>query len=267
MKTRVARVALLAATLVSCGVAPSRAAQRPAQRVRGGVSLLLAVKADGPRAEAVVRRAAAVMLRRCDALRIRCELRLGARGQANRILLRFSPATDAPRVKRVLLARGLELRAVVSPSYPYPVRQYPTRAGAEAEAGDDADVLSLDDFSADTFVVVERAAIITGDDVRDCYAAHRGTHGLSETYDVVCRLRPAGAARMKAWTGANINRYVAVVFNGRVVAAPFIRAPIWYDVAVTGNFDRQRAEEVALVLSSGTLPAPVELIEEESDAV
>jgi len=262
MKMHVARVPLLAAALSLGGVAPARAAQRARPRDRGGLSLLLAVKADGQRMEWSVRRTAAVIKKRCAALGIRCELRPQAGDQANRLLLRFSTSGDPGRVKRVLLARGLEVRGGVSPPQPSPLREYSTRAAAAAAAGNDTDVCPLGDSGAETYLVVERAAIVTGDDARDCAALRSGGRGISSVYEVDCQLRPAGAARLKAWTGANINRYVAVIFDGRVLDAPYIRAPIWYNIVVSGGFNRRQAEDVALILASGNLPAPVELLEE-----
>jgi preprotein translocase subunit SecD len=264
LNTRSGRAALLAVALVSCGVAAGRAAQGPRPRGRRGVSLLLAVKADGPRAGSAVGRTAAVLRKRCAGLRIRCELRPRPGGRANRLLIRFSPAAGAARVKRVLLAQGLELRAVVSPPSPSPLREYATRAEAAAAAGGDQDVLPLEDSDAETYLVAERAAIITGDDARGCAAVRADPHGFFSGYEVDCRLTPAGAARLKAWTGANINRYIAVVFNGRAVSAPYIKAPIWLNFAVSVGRDRRRAEEVAVILSSGNLPAPVELLEESA---
>ena len=263
MKARGARVPLLAAALLLGSVAPTRAAQRPGPRGRGNVSLLLAVKADGPRMEWSVRRTAAVIGKRCVRLGIRCEFRPRAGDQANRLRLRFAAPTDSGRVKRVLLAQGLELRAAVSPPHPHPLQEYATRAEAAAAAGADRDVFPLEDFRAGTHLVVERAAILTGDDVRNCATLRSGGGGISSEYEVDCQLRPAGAARLNAWTGANINRYVAVVFNGRALLAPYIKAPISLNIVVSGGFDRRQAEDVALILASGNLPAPVELLEEE----
>ena len=261
MKTFVASVSLLTAVLLPGCVSGARAAQGAAPRSPRSVSLLLAVKADAQQMAASVARTAAVIRKRCAGLRIRCELLPQPGERPNRLLLRFSSAANMERVKRVVLAQGLELRAVVSPSFPFPVREYPTRDEATAAAGDGADVLPLDDGQAVTYLAVERAAIITGDDVRNCVVAHLWGRGITAEYEVNCRLRPSGAARMKAWTGANVGRYIAVVFNGRVRITPYVRAPIWYDVSVS-NFRRQEAEEVAVILSGGNLPAPVELIED-----
>jgi preprotein translocase subunit SecD len=56
--------------------------------------------------------------------------------------------------------------------------------------------------------------------------------------------------------------YVAVVYDGRALDVPYIRAPISYNVVLSGGFDRRQAEDVAVVLWGGNLPAPVEVLEE-----
>lgn len=43
---------------------------------------------------------------------------------------------------------------------------------------------------------------------------------------------------------------------------PYIRSQITEDGQITGNFTREQAEDVALTLRSGGLPAPVEVLEE-----
>lgn len=265
-KTKAARV-LLIVVLLSAGVESARAAQRPRARDRGGVSLVLAVKADAQHLASSVARTAAVIRKRCAGLRIRCELRPQTGDEPNRLLLRFSPAADAERVTGVLLSGGLELRAVISPPNPAPVRKYATRAEAEAAArgGDVFYILALPEQE---YLVAERPAIVTGDDLRDCAVLRLKPNPRDHAgfylggYEVDCRLRPAGAARLRAWTRANINRYLAVVLHGSVIDVPYVRAPVWLNVAVHAGPDRRRAEEMALIMSSGNLPAPVELLEQ-----
>jgi len=251
---------LLACALPLPGAAAAGAAQKQHRpRDRGGVSLVLAVRAAGPQLERSVERTAAVVESRCRRLRIYCNLQRQAGGEANRLALRFSAPKDAGRVKSILLAKGLELRAAVSPSFPTPLYEYSTRAEAAAVGGE-GEVFALPGDHGETHVVLERASILTGDDVRSCdvLTSKEG----SGKYEVNCRLRPAGAARLKTWTGANIDRYVVTVFNGRALAAYHIMWPIEYNVVVSGGFDRRQAEDAAVILEGGNLPTPVELLEE-----
>lgn len=256
------RLTLLAAALSLPGATAAAHAQKKKHgpRDRGGVSLLLAVGAEGAQAERSVARAASVIERRCARLGVHCELRRPAGGEANRLALRFSTPKDAGRVKRILLAEGLELRAVASPPFPAAMLEYATRAEALAAAGSDDEVFPFPGGLAETHLVAGRAPILTGDDVRNC-AALKSDEGLGK-YEVDCQLRRGGAARLKAWTGANVGRYMAVVFNRRVLSAAYVVAQIEYNVVVSGGFDRRQAEDAAVVLDSGNLPAPVEVLEE-----
>jgi preprotein translocase subunit SecD len=243
--------------------APLAAQRRRAPRDRGGTALLLEVRAEASRAASSVARTAEVIRGRCARLGVYCDVRPQAGDRANRLALRFSTALDAGRVREVLLAEGFELRAVVSPPYPLPLLDYATRDEAAAEAKNDEDVFPLEGYDLrDAYVVTLRGPIITGDDLRNpvVMRAPRGTPGGG--YVVDCRLRPAGAARLKAWTSANVGRYVAVVYNGRGLVALYVKAPVFYNVVVSGGFDRRQAEDAAAVLAGGNLPAPVEVLEE-----
>jgi preprotein translocase subunit SecD len=84
----------------------------------------------------------------------------------------------------------------------------------------------------------------------------------SEDYQIAFSLRPEGAEKFGAWTGSHINNYLGVVLNGEVKSIAFIKSQIYDQGEITGRFTRQSAEDLALVLRSGALPAPVRVIEE-----
>lgn len=263
MKTYALSLLLLTATLLPHGATTAGAAQKRLKPREAGASLLLEVKAEASGVAGSAERTAEVIRGRCRRLRIRCLLRPRAGGRENRLALSFSGPMEAERVKRILLAKGVELRPVVSPLNPDPMAEYLTRAEAEAAAGAERDVFPLGAPDHETYIVTERAPVVTGDDVRGAFALRAPSHD-SDGYEVDCQLKPAGAARLKRWTAANINRYIAVVYNGRALSAPYIRSPIWYNFVVAGNFTRQQASDVAAALGAGNLPAPVEVLEEEA---
>jgi len=229
---------------------------------KGGVLLLIAVKADADNLAQAVEQAMRVIESRCDRLGIYCKAeRLG--DGANRFTLRVSGALDTERVKAILLAEGMELRPVVSPSSPAPIKSYRTRAEAEAAAGASNDVLpyAAEDGTG-SFLVVERAPVVNGDDVRNAHPLDLSMPEHPDSYEVIFSLKPDGAERFGKWTARSIGRYLAVVFNGQVRSAPFIKSQITDSGVISGHFNKQQAEDAALVLSSGNLPAPVELIQE-----
>ena len=78
-------------------------------------------------------------------------------------------------------------------------------------------------------------------------------------------MSPEGTKRWSRFTGANINRQVAIVLDDKVFMAPVIRDKIPSgQTQVTGFADVNEAKDIANVLRAGELPAPVEIIEERT---
>jgi preprotein translocase subunit SecD len=53
-----------------------------------------------------------------------------------------------------------------------------------------------------------------------------------------------------------------VLLNNEVKSIAFIKSQIFDTGMINGNFTKQAAEDLAYVLTSGPLPAPVKIIEE-----
>lgn len=260
MNSRYARLPLLLVVVLSIGGTLAYAQKRrPKDQV--GNWLLLAVTGDKSQEDRSVRRTVAVILKRCNGLGIRCKLQRQSGENANRLKLHFATRIDSTRVKRILLAEGLEMRPVVSPSFPEPLLEYPTREAALAAAVPETDAFPFVNEGVEKRLVVERTLILTADDLRNCGAFPSEDEGFGK-YEVGCMLKSPGSARLKAWTGANINRYVALVFNRQVYSAAYVKAVIEYDFSVSGGFDRRQAQDLIIVFHSGNLPAPVELLDE-----
>lgn len=66
-------------------------------------------------------------------------------------------------------------------------------------------------------------------------------------------------------TGANVGRRLAIVLDNRVQSAPNIieRIPRGQG-SITGSFTEEEAQNLAIVLRSGALPAPVTIVEERT---
>lgn len=252
-----ALASLLCASSAACAIPGAFGA-----RDEGGVYMILAVKSEPAAVEQNVRQAAQVIETRCDHLGVRCKVERQGGEESNRLKVSVSGAPDFKRVKAVLLAEGrLELRPVVSPPSPSPIQTYPTREAAEKAAGGKYDVAPFDEEGAPTaFLTIEREPVVSGADLRDASAV-TGTPG-SDDYMIAFTLRPEGAARFGSWTRANTNRYLAIILNGRVRSVPYIRGPISDRGQISGNFTKEQAQDIALTLRSGGIPAPVEVLEE-----
>jgi preprotein translocase subunit SecD len=258
---------LLALLLLLCVAVSCTTLSGP--RDKGGFYLVLAVKADEAQLDQSIERTMAVIQKRCDSLAIYCKPQRQSGDKSNRIMLRVSSTLDQARVKTVLLSQGLELRAVVSPPSPTPVQLYATQAEAAAAAGKDEETLpyverevKAGSLNGSRFVILKRAPIITGEDITQAAAVARFRDINDEDYQITFRVKPEGAERFGSWTGANINNYIAIVWNKEVRSIAFIKSQITDSGEISGRYTKEQAEDVALVLKSGNLPASVELVEE-----
>jgi preprotein translocase subunit SecD len=110
--------------------------------------------------------------------------------------------------------------------------------------------------------LVETPVLLTGDTITD---ARVRPGGQLEGPNVSVELDQRGAQIFGALTAANVGRKIAIVLDNIVYSAPVIREPIpGGHVQITGNFTYDDAHELAIVLRSGALPAPVEIIEERT---
>ncbi len=110
--------------------------------------------------------------------------------------------------------------------------------------------------------LIETPVLMTGDVVTD--ARVRVGSRLEGPY-VQVTLDRRGTAVFGAITAENVGREIAIVLDNTVYSAPVIKEPIpGGDVQITGNFTFEEAHELAIVLRSGALPAPVEIIEERT---
>lgn len=109
-------------------------------------------------------------------------------------------------------------------------------------------------------IALERDAVLTGEDVADARASFDGSEaGVSLVFNA------RGADIFARLTGENVNRQMAIVLDGKVYSAPSIRERIAGGRAmITGRFTTEEANDLAVVLRAGSLPAPVSVLEERT---
>lgn len=79
---------------------------------------------------------------------------------------------------------------------------------------------------------------------------------------IAFQLHSSGAAKFGRATTANIGRPFAIVLDNRIVSAPNIQSPITGgNGQITGSFTADEAEQLAIVLRSGALPAKLQVVE------
>jgi preprotein translocase subunit SecD len=113
------------------------------------------------------------------------------------------------------------------------------------------------------WVVVEAPAIIEGSELRNASAVPARA-GATNEFEISFSLKKNGADKFGAWTGSHINEYMGVVLNDEVKSIAFIKSQIFDSGQIEGRFTKQSAEDLALTLRSGALPAPIEYLEERT---
>ena len=109
---------------------------------------------------------------------------------------------------------------------------------------------------------VSKRIIISGDNLLD--AQPKMDTQTNQTI-VSFSLDRVGAKRFGKATSTGIGKQLAIVLDGKIISAPVIRDTIASGSGqISGGFTFQTATDLALLLRSGALPAPLDIIEERT---
>ncbi|AXS40542.1 protein translocase subunit SecD [Breoghania sp. L-A4] len=110
--------------------------------------------------------------------------------------------------------------------------------------------------------LVEENALLTGEDLVDAQA----TFDQRSNEPVVSfRFNTSGARKFALVTQQNVNRAFAIVLDNEVVSAPVIREPILGGSGqISGSFTVEGANDLAILLRAGALPARLTILEERT---
>jgi len=102
-------------------------------------------------------------------------------------------------------------------------------------------------------------------DGADLTSAAASTNPQTGQWVVDFTLNSVGAREFADVTTANVGKPFAIVLDGKIIEAPVIQDPITGGTGqITGNFTAQSATDLALLLRAGALPAPLNIVEEQS---
>ena len=110
--------------------------------------------------------------------------------------------------------------------------------------------------------VVENRAFITGERLQDATATRD-----PQTFETIVafELDRTGGRQFERVTAANIGEQIAIILDNQVHSAPVVQSRIGSRGQITmGNASLQEAQDLALVLRAGALPAPLEILEERT---
>ena len=111
-------------------------------------------------------------------------------------------------------------------------------------------------------LTVSKRVVVSGDNLVD---AQPQFDNQSNQPLVRFTLDRQGAQKFGKITTENVGRRLAIVLDNSVISAPNIREPITAGTGtISGGFSFQEATDLALLLRSGALPAPINIVEERT---
>ena len=114
----------------------------------------------------------------------------------------------------------------------------------------------------DREAIVSKRIILSGDNLVDAKPTMN-----SQTNETVVSfsLDRVGAKKFGKATSTGVGKQLAIILDGKIISAPTVREPIVGGSGqISGNFTFQSATDLALLLRSGALPAPLNIIEERT---
>jgi preprotein translocase subunit SecD len=110
--------------------------------------------------------------------------------------------------------------------------------------------------------LIEKRVLVSGADLVD---AQPGFDQRNSEPIVSFRFNSSGARKFAEATQRNVGKPFAIVLDDKVISAPVIREPILGGTGqISGNFTVQSANDLAILLRAGALPAPLTVIEERT---
>ena len=108
--------------------------------------------------------------------------------------------------------------------------------------------------------VIKKRVMLSGEHLIDAQATFQDGQPV-----VSFRFDTSGSKKFGKVTTKNVNRPFAIVLDNKVISAPVIREPILGGTGIiSGNFTVRSANDLALLLRAGALPAPLTVLEERT---
>ena len=116
--------------------------------------------------------------------------------------------------------------------------------------------------TAGVVYVVDQVPLMTGEDLRDAQEAFDQTTNAPV---VNFTLTIGGAKKFGDITAKNVGKPFAIVLDDKVISAPVIQQPILGGSGqISGNFTVQTANDLAILLRAGALPAKLTIVQEQT---
>jgi preprotein translocase subunit SecD len=172
----------------------------------------------------------------------------------DRILVQVPGLQDPTELKRILgKTAKMEFRMVDT--------TVPADQAQQGRAPPDSEIL-MSSTSPKIPYVIKKQVLVSGGDLTD---AQPGFDQRTGEPIVSFRFNTSGSRKFAQATSENVGQPFAIVLDNEVISAPVIREPITGGSGqISGSFTVQAANELAILLRAGALPAPLTVIEERT---
>jgi protein-export membrane protein SecD len=182
-------------------------------------------------------------------------------GIKDQIIVEF-PDVDGPERVKALLSNTAQLTVcLVHDKYNAPFSSLESAVNTLGKIPEGYQLLPYgvaDRNSPAQFILVRIDPVITSKDIKTA----RGSMDQNGSPAISFFLTADGGDRFAQATSEHIGRKLAIVLNGTVYSAPTINEKIGSEGMINGKFTQQAAEDLALLLRSGALPASVRILQE-----
>ncbi len=172
----------------------------------------------------------------------------------DRILVQVPGLQDPTELKRILgKTAKMEFRMVDT--------TVPPDQAAQGRVPPDSEILMSAQAPKIPYVI-KKQILVSGGELTD---AQPGFDQRSGEPIVSFRFNSSGSRKFAQATSENVGQPFAIVLDNEVISAPVIREPITGGSGqISGSFTVQAANELAILLRAGALPAPLTVIEERT---
>ncbi|MGC9420065.1 MAG: protein translocase subunit SecD [Rhodovulum sp.] len=154
-----------------------------------------------------------------------------------------------------------ELKALIGTTARLTFQPVVSRTDNPNESPGPGNVLYPDIEDDGVYYVLEKAPVVSGEELTDAQPAFDQNGQPSVTF----RFNPAGARKFGQYTQENVGSPFAIVLDDEVISAPVIREAILGGSGqITGNFTVEESTQLAVLLRAGALPAELVFLEERT---
>lgn len=216
----------------------------------GTITLTLSPPAMAARAKGAIEQSIEIVRRRIDETGV-VEPHIAQQG-GDRIIVQLPGINDPNRIKQLLgKTAKMTFRLVDETANP--------TANTSAPPG--IEFLPYQERPGERIAVRKRVDV-DGAELTD---ARAGTNPQTGEWVVNFTFNSVGTKRFADISRANVNRRFAIVLDDKVISAPVIREPITGGRGqISGSFTAASANDLAVLLRAGALPAPLTVVEERS---